>query len=82
MAIGAMRAIREAGLDIPDDVALVGYDDTPPAAYAHPPLTTVHQPMQEVGKLAVRLLLRMIEDPEMPRGETLLKPCLVRRATA
>lgn len=82
MAIGAMRALREAGLAIPDDVALVGYDDTPPASYSYPPLTTVHQPMQEVGKLAVQLLFRMIEDPEIQRVETLLKPYLVRRSTA
>jgi DNA-binding LacI/PurR family transcriptional regulator len=63
MAIGAMRALREAGRDMPDNIALIGYDDTPPAAYAYPPLTTVHQPMQEVGKLAAQLLLQMIEDP-------------------
>ena len=81
MAIGAMRALREAGKGIPDDVALVGYDDTPPAAYSYPPLTTIHQPMQEVGKLAVQLLLQMIEDPDIERKETLLKPYLVRRGT-
>jgi len=81
MAIGAMRALREMGKGIPDDVALVGYDDTPPAAYAYPPLTTVHQPMQEVGKLAVQLLLQMIQHPDLERKETLLKPYLVRRGT-
>lgn len=82
MAIGAMRALREAGKTIPDDIALVAYDDTPAAAYADPPLTTIHQPMQEVGKVAVQLLLRMIEDPDIERKETLLKPYLVRRASA
>jgi LacI family repressor for deo operon, udp, cdd, tsx, nupC, and nupG len=82
MAIGAMRALREAQVDIPDDVALVGYDDTPPASYSYPPLTTVHQPMQEVGTVAVQLLLQMIEDPDVERRETLLKPYLVHRATA
>jgi LacI family transcriptional regulator len=82
MAIGAMRALREAGLDIPEDVALVGYDDTPPASYSYPPLTTIHQPMQEVGTLATQLLLQMIEDPHIERVETLLRPYLVRRATA
>jgi DNA-binding LacI/PurR family transcriptional regulator len=82
MAIGAMRALREAGKTIPDDIALVAYDDTPAAAYADPPLTTIHQPMQEVGKVAVQLLLRMIEDPDIERKETLLRPYLVRRASA
>jgi DNA-binding LacI/PurR family transcriptional regulator len=81
MAIGAMRALREAGREIPADVALVGYDDTPSAAYAYPPLTTIHQPMQDVGRLAAQLLLRMIEDPDIERKETLLKPHLVRRAS-
>jgi LacI family transcriptional regulator len=81
MAIGAMRAVREAGRRIPDDMAIVGYDDIPPASYCYPPLTTVHQPMQEVGRLATRLLVQMIQDPDMERRETLLKPQLVRRAT-
>ncbi len=81
MAIGAMRALREAGRRIPDDMAIVGYDDIPPASYCFPPLTTVRQPMQEVGRLATRLLIQLVHDPQMERKETLLKPRLIRRAT-
>ena len=81
MAIGAIRALREAGRRIPDDMAIVGYDDIPPASYCYPPLTTVRQPMQEVGRLATKLLVEMIQEPDMDRQETLLKPYLIRRAT-
>jgi DNA-binding LacI/PurR family transcriptional regulator len=60
MAIGALHAIRYRGLRVPDDVALIGYDDLPLAAYATPPLTSVHQPISEMGAHAVRLLVEQI----------------------
>lgn len=81
IAIGAMRALREAGRDIPRDMAIVGYDDIPVAAYCHPPLTTIRQPMIEVGQLAARLLIQLVENPETERREVLLKPELVKRDT-
>lgn len=81
MAIGAMRALREAGRRIPDDVALVGYDDIPAAAYCDPPLTTIRQPMQQVGKVATHLLIELINDPDAERKEVLLKTELIRRGT-
>lgn len=56
MAIGAQQAIRQAGLRIPDDIAIVGFDDLPQAALADPPLTTVQQPMEELGAVAVDIL--------------------------
>lgn len=64
MAIGAMRALRESGRSVPEDVAMVGYDDVPAAAYCHPRLTTIRQPMREVGALAARLLIELIDNPE------------------
>jgi LacI family transcriptional regulator len=79
MAIAAMRALREAGRRVPDDVAIVGYDDIPAAAYCDPPLTTIRQPMQEVGKVATRFLIQAIEQPGMEQGEVLLKAELIRR---
>jgi LacI family transcriptional regulator len=82
LAIGAMKALREAGRRLPDDMAVVGYDDVPVAAYIDPPLTTVRQPMQEVGQLATRLLVQSIEDPEMEGKEVLLKAELVRRGSS
>jgi DNA-binding LacI/PurR family transcriptional regulator len=60
MAIGAMRAIFDRGLRVPDDVALIGYDDLPLAARANPPLTSVHQPIADMGAHAVRVLVEQI----------------------
>lgn len=56
MALGVQRAIREAGLRIPDDIAIVGFDDLPPALHAEPPLTTMRQPIEQLGVTAVELL--------------------------
>ena len=81
MAIGAIRALREAGRRVPQDVSVVGYDDIPVAEYCDPPLTTIRQPMQEVGKVATRLLIQSIEQPEVVQGEILLKAELVRRCS-
>jgi LacI family transcriptional regulator len=60
MAIGALHAVRNRGLGVPDEIALIGYDDLPLAAYATPPLTSVHQPISDMGAHAVRLLVEQI----------------------
>ena len=60
-AAGAMQALREAGRRVPQDVAVVGFDDIPMAAHTEPPLTTVHQPMREMGEAAARMLLAHFE---------------------
>jgi DNA-binding LacI/PurR family transcriptional regulator len=59
MAIGALRALRHAGRRVPDDVAVVGFDDVENAQYTEPPLTTVRQPTLEMGREMVQLLLRL-----------------------
>lgn len=69
MAIGAMRAARELGLRIPDDLSVVGFDDIDLAAHVDPPLTTVHQPIRQKGADAVRLLLAEVEQREANRPE-------------
>lgn len=61
MAVGAMRAAAAAGYRIPDDLSIVGFDDLPFAAYTSPPLTTIHQPVGDMGATAVRLLVELIE---------------------
>lgn len=61
MALGAMRALRESGREIPGDVAVVGYDDVPLAAQAHPPLTTVRQPLEAMGRQMTRMLLDALD---------------------
>lgn len=64
-AVGAMKAIREAGLSVPDDVSVVGFDNTPDAAYAHPALTTVDQSIDRMGHIAAQMLIGLIEGEEL-----------------
>ncbi|MGI8650026.1 MAG: substrate-binding domain-containing protein [Rubrobacter sp.] len=68
LAFGAMEAIREAGLRVPEDISIVGYDDVPEAARSNPPLTTVHQPHKEKGLRAGRRLIAQVEG-ESATGE-------------
>jgi DNA-binding LacI/PurR family transcriptional regulator len=63
MALGAMHVLRKNGLRIPDDVAVAGFDDIPEAPWSAPPLTSVRQPLAEMGREAVRTLLSHVEDP-------------------
>jgi DNA-binding LacI/PurR family transcriptional regulator len=63
MAIGAMRALRAAGRSVPDDVAVVGFDDSHAARLANPQLTSVRQPMEEIGRSLARLLLNEVRNP-------------------
>ena len=81
MADGALRALRAAGRRVPDDVAVVGFDDVGPAQYTDPPLTTVHQPAFEIGRALARQLLRSIAgEPVEPA--LILRTHLVVRASA
>jgi DNA-binding LacI/PurR family transcriptional regulator len=61
VALGALTALRERGLRVPDDVAVVGFDDIPMAAHACPPLTTVRSPLLKMGAAAGHLALDLIE---------------------
>ncbi len=76
MAIGVMRAARELGLRVPEDVSVVGFDDIDVSQHVNPPLTTVHQPIRRKGESAVRLLLTVVQrrdlSPEQIRLETRL----------
>lgn len=63
MAVGAMKALRQAGLEVPRDIALVSFDDIPVASAIEPPLTTVRQPIGRLAALAVEMLLDLIEHP-------------------
>ncbi|HEY0777387.1 MAG TPA: LacI family DNA-binding transcriptional regulator [Gemmatirosa sp.] len=79
MTLGALETIHARGLRIPDDVAVVGYDDMPWAAAFNPPLTAVRQPGQELGRRAAELLLARIEDPSRSTTLVTLRPELVVR---
>ncbi|MDA2803006.1 LacI family DNA-binding transcriptional regulator [Nocardiopsis suaedae] len=69
MAVGALRALAEAGVRVPDDVSLVGFDDVPEAAYYSPPLTTVAQDFTEVGRRGIGILLDLLDSGE-PAAES------------
>lgn len=76
-AAGAVSALREGGLRVPEDVSIVGYDDVPMAAHMWPPLTTVHIPAEELGRTAVRMALQAQRG--LPNRETILGTHVVVR---
>jgi DNA-binding LacI/PurR family transcriptional regulator len=83
-AIGAVRALREARLRIPEDVSIVGFDDIQTAAYLNPGLTTVRQPLVAMGVLAAQSVLRLIQNPDDPlhaARELIVHPELVVRGS-
>jgi DNA-binding LacI/PurR family transcriptional regulator len=82
-AIGSICAFQEAGLRVPDDISVVGFDDIQSAAYINPPLTTVRQPLIKIGEIAARTLLDRIEGRTKYIPEIAIEPELVvRRSTA
>ena len=81
MAMGALRALRELGRRVPDDVAIIGFDDAPLARYADPPLTTIRQPVERLGQEMVRLLLHRQSDPDGELQTIILPTELVVRSS-
>jgi LacI family transcriptional regulator len=88
MALGALQAARQRGVRVPEDLALVGFDDIPESAYFYPPLSTVRQDMVELGRCAVRELGRMIEASQQdkaviePKTISLQPELIVRESSA
>ena len=89
MALGALEAARSIGRLVPSDLSIVGFDDIPFAALANPPLTTVGQPIRQLGEQAADLLLRVIEEGELPTLDVTEQPnvqlpnrLIVRESTA
>ncbi|MFF3607910.1 LacI family DNA-binding transcriptional regulator [Streptomyces sp. NPDC002463] len=81
-AIGVMEAARACGLRVPEDLSVVGYDDVMIARWSSPPLTTIHQPLREMGEEAVQMLLRLrAGEPSVTRME-LATSLVVRKSTA
>ena len=81
VAIGALRTLRRAGLAVPGEVSVVGFDDIDLAAWTDPPLTTVRQPTEELGRRAVERIATELLDGPSPPGRAILAPVLVRRGT-
>ncbi len=81
MAVGALRALRDAGLAVPRDVALVGFDDAPVCRHTDPELTTVRQPVSRMGRVMAEVLLERIAGREVP-ADTVLPTRLVVRGSA
>lgn len=82
IALGAIRAIRDRGLNVPDDIAVVGFDDMPLAGSANPPLTTVRQPIARTGTLAVETLIDIVKTSPRPARHIVLPVELVIRASS
>ncbi len=81
MAVGAIDAAQQKGRLIPQDLAVIGFDDIQVAALVHPTLTTVHQPMQLLGEIAVRLLFDRLQNPDAPfRHERLATSLMIRQS--
>jgi LacI family transcriptional regulator len=81
MAIGALRTLAERGIRVPDDIAVVGFDDIFPASLCEPPLTTVHQPIRRLAEVACDRLAERINDPTLRPKQELLPTELVLRSS-
>lgn len=80
-AIGALQAMRERGIEVGRDFAIVGFDDAPMSQYLNPPLTTIRQPIREAGHKCVELLLSLVEGKPIKEKQILLPPVLIERAS-
>ncbi len=79
MAIGAMKALRQTGLRVPDDVSIIGYDNILPAAAMSPALSTIAKPVDELVRISVSLLLRRMKHRTAPPERYVLAPTLIER---
>ncbi|MFI6394464.1 LacI family DNA-binding transcriptional regulator [Nonomuraea sp. NPDC050540] len=82
MAVGALRELKAAGRRVPEDIALVGFEDSKAALHTDPPLTTVHQPTEQMGRQMAHLLVARINGEELSQPVVILDTHLVRRASA
>ncbi len=81
MAVGVYHALYQAGLSVPQDIAVMGYDDIELARYMTPPLTTIHQPKDDLGELAIDTLIHRLADPGGSQQLLVLTPELVERGS-
>ncbi len=81
MAVGVYHALYQAGLSVPQDIAVIGYDDIELARYMSPPLTTIHQPKDELGELAIDTLIHRMASPDASQQLLVLTPELIERGS-
>lgn len=81
MAVGVYHALYQAGLRVPQDMAVMGYDNIELARYLTPPLSTIHQPKDELGELAIDTLIHRMSDPDASQQTLVLTPELVERGS-
>jgi LacI family transcriptional regulator len=82
MALGVISAAQERGLTVGRDLAVIGFDNTPLAEHSHPPLTTVHQPIYDIGKMICRTLIQLIRNENPVQRQVMLEPTLVIRESS
>ncbi|MCR4406111.1 MAG: LacI family transcriptional regulator [Anaerolineae bacterium] len=82
MAVGAMNAIHDRGLSVPDDVALIGFDDIPLTTYVRPTLSTLRQDFYDIGERVVRMLMALLHDEELTETQVILEPTLIIRESS
>jgi LacI family transcriptional regulator len=80
-AFGVMRAAADLGIEVPGGLSVVGFDDLPEAARVNPALTTVRQPLREMGRVAVNQLLSRLDDAGQPPARVVLDTELIVRAS-
>jgi DNA-binding LacI/PurR family transcriptional regulator len=81
LAIGAMKAVKEFGLSVPDDISIMGYNDEMICAFSDPPLTTVKQPKKLMGETAANLLIDIIEKKKIENKNIILDTEIIKRGT-
>jgi LacI family transcriptional regulator len=81
-ALGAMSAAHERGLEVGRDISITGFDDISPAEHAHPPLTTVHQPVYRIGTMVCRMLIKLIKGEPIKERQIILQPTLIIRQSS
>jgi LacI family transcriptional regulator len=81
LVLGALRAAREAGIRVPSDLSLVGVNDIPLVGLIDPPITTIRVPQREMGAIAARMLIALIEGEPVKRRHVLLETSLVVRGS-
>lgn len=82
MAFGAMSAAQDRGLVVGKDISITGFDNIPMAEYSHPPLTTIHQPLYQIGGMVCEMLIHLIRGEKLERQQILLKPELIMRQSS